>query len=1071
PATQPGYTYTWNGQDAYGRTVQGEQPITVQIGYTYPGTYLTPSRAASIAALTPFFGHFSYDGARATADSTRMTVTLWKSWEGMVGKWTPPVQELGGWSLDVHHAYDPAEHILYLGNGGETNASTLAPNINTTGGNGQSTSCNPNPSPCGDGGPATSAPIHPISVAVGPDGSEYLSDNYNAAVRKIDPNGIITTVAGNGTGCLGEPCGDGGPATRASLIGTVGIALGPDGSLYLADGDTVRKVDPRGIITTIAGTAGVACSAFPCGDGGPATQATFGTSNGFGAVLSGLMVGPDGSIYLTDPGWNVVRKIDPNGIITTVVGNGTACGGGTYSCGDGGPAARATLNAPAGLAIGPRGDLFIADEGDVRVRQVGLDGTITTVVGSGDGCNAPASPCGDGGPATQASFIDPVGVAVAPDGSIYVLDLFMQRVRKVDPSGTITTVAGTGVRCSGPSSPPPACGDGGPAGQAQLAFTAATGTPLLAVAPDGSLIVPDDDDGRIRRVAPALPGIGASSYDIPSEDSTEIYVFDGSGRHLQTLNALTGSVTYSFGYDSAGRLISVTDASGNQTTIQRDGSGNPTAIVAPFGQTTTLTRDGNGYLATIVDPAGETTSITSTSGGLITRIADPNGDATSYGYDANGRLTSVEDPLSNTTTLSRQDSGTNFTVSLKTQMGRASAFQVQNLGTGGVVETNTTPANATSTITLGTNGASQLTDADGTTSTVTQGADPRFGNLVTLPASATVTTPGGLATTLSSSRSVTLSDPTNLLSLTNQTDTWTINGGRTGSIAYNNNGTTRTLTVNSPGGRQNVYTLDANGRITGFQPDPAVTPVSYSYDTRGRTAQISQGSQLWTDAYDASGRLLTQTDPLGDVLTLGYDLADRVTSMILPNGAAEKLQFGYDRAGNLTSVTMPNNALVHTIAYNQNDQPTGYTPPGGSLYQMTYNNDRQLASMTLPGRPAINYSYDPTGRFTGATDAEATVTIGYANGDGTERPASVSWAGSGTTNASAFTYDGELVKSVAASANATPTAQYSYTYDNNEFVTGMNLTSGSSTVNLGLTRDNDGLLTGITNGGETITLD
>jgi streptogramin lyase len=319
----------------------------------------------------------------------------------------------------------------------------------------------------GDGGPATQAELStPIGIAVGPDGSLYIADTNNERVRRVGPDGVISTVAGNGTRGYG---GDGGPATQAQLDTPEHVVVGPDGSLYIGDlgNNRIRRVGPDGVITTVVGTGRSGYG----GDGGPATQAQLG-----GAPVY-LAVGPDGSLYLDDSGNYAIRRVAADGIITTVVGNGKFGGGG-----DGGPAQQAQLAYPTGIAFGPDGSLYIIDGS--RVRRVGPDGIITTVAGSNNSGYG-----GDGGPALKATLNQPDGLVVGADGSLYIADTNNERVRRVGPDGVITTVAGTGTRGFG--------GDGGPATQAQLDTPSA-----VAVAADGGLYIADTNNNRVRRVAP-----------------------------------------------------------------------------------------------------------------------------------------------------------------------------------------------------------------------------------------------------------------------------------------------------------------------------------------------------------------------------------------------------------------------------------------------------------------------------------------------------------------------------------------------------------------------------------------
>jgi sugar lactone lactonase YvrE len=215
--------------------------------------------------------------------------------------------------------------------------------------------------------------------------------------------------------------GDGGLATRAQLSEPVGVAVGPDGSLYIADRDNavVRRVAPNGTITTVAGTGVSGYS----GDGGPAV----------GAKLSdpeNIVVDARGRVFFTDQINERVRMIDVDGTITTVAGTGEA-----GDTGDGGPGTDATLNSPYGLAIDAAGNLYVADSKGARVREIARDGTITTVAGTG----VPGY-SGDGGRATQAQLSQPSSLAVDASGDLFIGDSGNRDVRIVDPQGVITTV-------------------------------------------------------------------------------------------------------------------------------------------------------------------------------------------------------------------------------------------------------------------------------------------------------------------------------------------------------------------------------------------------------------------------------------------------------------------------------------------------------------------------------------------------------------------------------------------------------------------------------------------------------
>ncbi len=241
--------------------------------------------------------------------------------------------------------------------------------------------------------------------------------------------GIITTIAGRGPVAVDRESfsGDDGPATQARLSFPSSMAPDEKGNIYIADraNHRIRRVGPDGVITTVAGTGVAGFS----GDGGSAAQAQL-------SAPSGVAVDARGSLYIADFNNHRVRRVGPDGVITTVAGGGSFLG-------DSGPATQAQLSAPSGVAVDARGSLYIADFNNHRVRRVGPDGVITTVAGGG-------SFLGDSGPATLASLGNPRGVAVDTKGNLYIVEFGNHRIRLVEGLGATGSI-GPPAGVSGPS--------------------------------------------------------------------------------------------------------------------------------------------------------------------------------------------------------------------------------------------------------------------------------------------------------------------------------------------------------------------------------------------------------------------------------------------------------------------------------------------------------------------------------------------------------------------------------------------------------------------------------------------
>jgi sugar lactone lactonase YvrE len=346
----------------------------------------------------------------------------------------------------------------------------------------------------GTGGPSGSAELSDLGgIARDAVGNLFIADSGNNRIRKIDPQGNVTTVAG--TGQQGAQDGPGGPGGTAELWNPVGIAFDFQGNLYIADSgnNRIRKLDISGNVTTVAGNGTMA---FSDGTGGAMGTAAF-------AFPTGVAVNSAGTVFVADKYNNRIRAIDGTGNVTTFAGNGAMISPGR---GQDGTGTGATFVLPEGIRVDAEDNLYVGDSADNRVRKIDPLGHVTTL--------AP-----DGGP---LQFESPAGVALDATGNVYVADSWAYRVRKIDTTGAVTTFAGNGFHAWWD-------GTGGPDGTAEFQY------PSSVVADSsGNLYVTDTGNNRIRKIdasgnVTTLAGNGTGSQGAITAIGSGLYFADGTG--------------------------------------------------------------------------------------------------------------------------------------------------------------------------------------------------------------------------------------------------------------------------------------------------------------------------------------------------------------------------------------------------------------------------------------------------------------------------------------------------------------------------------------------------------------
>ncbi|HYW91468.1 MAG TPA: RHS repeat-associated core domain-containing protein [Gammaproteobacteria bacterium] len=963
------FGFVWNGRDAYRRKVYGAYRATVTVSYTYPLVY-----------LSAFTGGVSFDMAPRkrqeigpTFLTTGRTYSLSRTWTIKLQPDIPDSNALGGWMLDVHHAYDPVGHVLVKGDGSHRGAGSVGLVVSTIAGGGTR-------SP--DNVPAKEAKLsQPTDLAVDSAGNLFIATFEG--LMEVTSDGRIHELSPNVRG----------PST---------VAVGPDGNLYVGsyDGNTMYRLQPDVAITAIAGN-GDHCpdSSSDCGNGGPAIDASL--------DIEDIAVGHDDTIYLMHEDHfsrqQHLKEITPDGTLHDLL----AWSGSLACC----QANRVAADRNGGVYYG-------GWEGPV-LRKGPHDKTSNI---------RPASPN------LIADF------AQGPDGWVYVLD--GSRIWKVGPDGADAVIAGSGAACFNDQD---GCGDGG------LALDAAfdgDGAGRLAVAPDGAIYVTDLYTNRVRKISPSLPGRSNGKILVPSRDGSKLFYFSPDGRHLRTTSATTGALVYRFGYDDTGRLISITDGSDNVTTIGRDSAGRATAIVAPDGEKTTLQINASDQLVQVTDPAGASWKAGYEDNGLLTSFRDRNGNLDQYTYDVRGRLTKVQEPTGTRWTLHRKAlANGGYRVSMTGGDGLTQVFAVHPLSNAGDKLIHTFPDGTGQTRIYNRDGSGEVDQPDGTVRIYKQGADPRFGPALPIPASTTVTTPSGLKMTRTVMRAVTRPDPRSL-ALGTQTDTITVAGSQyTRTLDVTNH----TLSLTTPTGRTVHGTLDDQGRIMSLQVGD-LRALHYGRDSRGRLISLTRGSgsgaRKLSMSYGLNGYLASVTDPNGRTERFQRDALGRVTRETRPDGS--QILFRYDANGNVTAAVPPGRPS-HELDYDSHDDLASYAPPaiGGSREATRYHYDasHRLTSVDYPGGATATLDYGSGGQLVGVDTPRGTESYQYDQNTGQLTEIS----GGGETLD--FSWDGFLP--TTQSWSGAVSGSVGFTWDHYFRVTGITVAGND----IARAYDKDGLLT------------
>ncbi len=987
----------WDGVDYLGKAISGTVMARIQIGFVYYGVYY---RAATTGQA------FGQAGLSSLIVPTRQEIVSWTNFEVPIASGSSVGNIAEGWTLAQHHYMNPNDPSrIYKGDGGigANNAAV----IETFAGNGISWAFS-----CCDTCLADKNEIgEPYSVITDTDGYVYIftglhtmfgrekNDHYALPFR-VSREGIAECLAGFQWG-----------------VSWSKWALDRDGNLYRSsnwgwdNGNYVLKIFPSGLTIVIAG---VGLPGFS-GDGGPATDAKLN-------YAMGIALDQSRNIYVADMYNNRVRKIDVNGIITTVAGNGSQ-----NSSGDGGRALDAGINRPVSVTVDGYGNLLIAESGGLRIRKVAPSGNITTVVGDGTSVFK-----GNGIPATQTGFQSIDDIAVDHKGNLYIASATGNRVYKVNTSGVVTTIAGTGAegyRKGGFD------GDGGPANRTLLNYPSS-----VAVDGSGIVYIADELNSRVRKIRPVNPRLIEAmnpSDNAFTEENGVAHIMSASGLHMKTIDYSTGSVLRQFEYGTDSRLIAMVDQFGNKTLIERDGSGLATAIISPEGIRTALLVDNRKQLLQITYPDGRAVKFDYSPDGLVLRKTEPAGISFRHFYDAAGRLAESTDEEGGWWKFSN--------AMLKNRDIRHEILSAEGGLTTHVDRYDSSGAYQ-----------STITDAAGAQTIVNESADG-FTVASTLACGLNREEVYELDVQYKYKylKKLTEQSPSGLKRVT-EIETAYADAGADGipdaitkKIKLNGRSTVLVQdilmakkTLTSAEGRTVVLEYDPNTLVTERVQVPGLLDANYNYDGRGRLVQTTVGQRATAFAYTAQGFLGQVTDPLGRTTSFSHDALGRVREVSRPDQS--KVRFDYDANGSMTVLVNPS-GVAHTFGYNKVNHKSAYTTPLSGSYLYRYDKDRRPTETVLPSGRIVRNVYDK-GRLARTETPEGNLYYNYLCGS---KVGSITKDGEGI----GYTYDGSLLTSETLSGSLNQTLSYIY---DNDFARVQAVYAGAAT---GYGYDKDGLLT------------
>uniref|UniRef100_A0A8C9Q0G0 Teneurin-1 n=1 Tax=Spermophilus dauricus TaxID=99837 RepID=A0A8C9Q0G0_SPEDA len=919
------YTFAWNKTDIYGQKVWGLAEALVSVGYEY---------------------------------ETCPDFILWEQRTVILQGFEMDASNLGGWSLNKHHILNPQSGIIHKGNGENMFISQQPPVISTIMGNGHQrsvacTNCN---------GPAHNNKLFaPVALASGPDGSVYVGD-FNF-VRRIFPSGNSVSILELRNRDTRHSTS---PAHKYYL------AMDPVSELlYLSDTNTRKVYKLKSLVETkdlsknfevVAGT-GDQCLPFDqshCGDGGRASEASLNSPRG-------ITVDKHGFIYFVDG--TMIRRINENAVITTVIGSNGLTSTQPLSCDSGMDITQVRLEWPTDLAVNPMDNsLYVLDNNIVL--QISENRRVRIIAGRPIHCQVPGIDHFLVSKVAIHSTLESArAISVSHSGLLFIAETDerkVNRIQQVTTNGEISIIAGAPTDCDCKIDPNCDCfsGDGGYAKDAKMKAPSS-----LAVSPDGTLYVADLGNVRIRHLN------DMNLYEIASPADQELYQFTVNGTHLHTLNLITRDYVYNFTYNAEGDLGAITSSNGNSVHIRRDAGGMPLWLVVPGGQVYWLTISSNGVLKR-VSAQGYNLALMTYPGntGLLATKSNENGWTTVYEYDPEGHLTNATFPTGEVSSF-HSDLEKLTKVELDTS-NRENVLMSTNLTATSTIYI-LKQENTQSTYRVSPDGSLRVTFASGMEISLSSEPHILAGAVNPTLGKCNISLPGEHNANLIEWRQRKEQSKGNISAFERR-----LRAHNRNLLSIDFDHITRTGKIYDDHRKFTLRILyDQTGRPILWSPVSRYNEVNITYSPSGLVTFIQRGTWNEKMEYDQSGKIISRTWADGKIWSYTY----LEKSVMLLLHSQRRYIFEYDQSDCLLSVTMPSMVrhslqTMLSVGYYRNI----YTPPDSSTsFIQDYSRDgRLLQTLHLGTGRRVLYKYTKQARLSEILYDTTQVTLTYEESSG-----------------------------------------------------------------------------------------